>query len=110
MADAKSIPALNDRDLSRFWAGVALPHGSDCMLWTAPVDPYGYCRFHFGGRGGCDRAHRISYVLAYGEPDLVLTLDHLCRNRACCNPDHLEPVARGENVRRGEAGRVWGAL
>jgi hypothetical protein len=46
-------------------------------------------------------AHRLAYEAFVGPISVGLTLDHLCRNRACFNPAHLEPVTRGENVRRG---------
>lgn len=46
--------------------------------------------------------HRAMYELVVGKIPDGLTLDHLCRVRACCNPDHLEPVTMLENLRRGE--------
>lgn len=46
------------------------------------------------------RAHRFSYELARGKIPEGLDLDHLCRNRACVRPDHLEPVTDKENVHR----------
>lgn len=46
-------------------------------------------------------AHRFSYELHVGPIPEGLVIDHLCRNRLCVNPDHLEPVTSQENVRRG---------
>lgn len=103
------IPALSDRDLRRFWSKVGLPDVQGCMNWLArDTDTYGYGRISIGlgHRPPKYKAHRVAYALAYGDPGESV-LDHLCRNHACCNPDHLEPVTHGENVRRGQGG--WGA-
>jgi hypothetical protein len=51
-------------------------------------------------------AHRFVYQLKHGPIDPSKDIDHLCRNRMCCNPDHLEPVSRSENLRRGSQGRT----
>lgn len=88
----------------RFWAKVRLDP-SGCWIWTASQQSKGYGQF--GSRsGGCRRgkstqAHRIAYELRVGPIPEGMTLDHLCRNTLCVNPDHLEPVTRGENVLRG---------
>jgi hypothetical protein len=46
--------------------------------------------------------HRLTWLYQRGPVQSGLELDHLCRNRACCNPQHLEPVHHRENIRRGE--------
>lgn len=86
----------------RFWAKFDRDPVTGCWNWTAAVDPQtGYGKFHVAP-GEIANAHRYAYLLLAGNVPDDLTLDHLCRNRACVNPAHLEPVERGENVRRGD--------
>lgn len=74
----------------------------DCWHWTGTRDRRGYGRLSNPHRSSL--AHRAIYeILVAAIPD-GLTLDHLCRNHGCVNPDHLEPVTQAENVRRGLAG------
>jgi hypothetical protein len=86
--------ALDER---RFWRKVLI--GDECWPWTG-AQSGGYGNFWRGGSTG--RAHRFSYELMVGAIPKGLTLDHLCRNRACVRPDHLEPVTNRENIMRGE--------
>lgn len=61
-----------------------------------------YCHVTINGRS--HKVHRLVYEHFRGPIPEGLTLDHLCRNRRCANPDHLEPVPSGENTRRGRVG------
>lgn len=69
-----------------------------CWIWQATTDRHGYGTFYLGRN---KRAHRASFELHGRSVPSGLELDHLCRNRACVRVDHLEPVTRAENIRRG---------
>lgn len=71
----------------------------DCWVWGAFKNPGGYGKFSYEKVSRL--AHRISYLIHVGEIPPGLELDHLCRNRACVNPGHLEPVTRSTNIQRG---------
>ena len=68
------------------------------MIWTASRNYRGYGQVKI--RGKMVGAHRVSFLWHHGEIPDGLELDHLCRNTACVNPSHLEPVTGTENKRR----------
>jgi HNH endonuclease len=74
-----------------------------CWEWQAGmVQPQGYGAFMEDNHSKRHQyAHRAVYQLFVGAIPEGLTLDHLCRNRRCVRPDHLEPVSNAENLRRG---------
>ena len=74
----------------------------DCWLWTKCKNSDGYGRMRVNGV--LEQVHRVSYEIFVGPIPEGLELDHTCRNRACINPAHLEPVTHLENVRRGRRG------
>lgn len=69
-----------------------------CWIWIGHQNDHGYGRGNFNGRQ--TQAHRLIYEVLVGDVPLGLELDHLCRNRLCVNPAHMEPVTHQENVRR----------
>ena len=77
------------------------PELGPCWIWIAAKNQ-GYGSFRIGGRydGRTLLAHVFSYWFYADIPD-GFDLDHLCRNPPCVNPEHLEPVTRRENLRRG---------
>lgn len=81
----------------RFMRHITLGN-NDCWNWTA-YKHRGYAYLRVNGR--TQRAARYFYKTLIGEIPDGLELDHLCRNKVCVNPDHLEPVSHRENVLRG---------
>lgn len=82
----------------RFWEKVDRGGPDECWAWTGGGPP-SYGRFGIGGR--THLAHRVAYELMVGPIPDGLDIDHLCRNKVCVNPAHLEPVPHAVNVRRG---------
>lgn len=86
----------------RFWEKVDQDGPNGCWIWTGTKNEQGYGRFALFCRPTRQvRAYRYSYELLVGPIPEGLELDHLCRNRGCVNPDHLEPVTHRENTLRG---------
>lgn len=81
----------------RFWANVHKTEG--CWVWVGYMGQYGYGRFYVNRTRV--PAQRFAYELLVGPIPEGLMLDHLCRNRACVNPKHLEPVSGRDNTLRG---------
>jgi hypothetical protein len=89
---------------ARFISKTRVDRTTGCWKWTGTILSRGYGQYYVGG-GQKNRiqllAHRFAYEVLIGPIPSDLTIDHLCRNRACVNPLHMEVVTRGENVLRG---------
>jgi hypothetical protein len=86
----------------RFWSKVDydVHDTSRCWTWEAHKTRGGYGQFGIYS-GQMVSSHRLAYELEVGVIPDGLDLDHLCRNRSCVNPNHLEPVSEKENALRG---------
>lgn len=75
-----------------------------CWTWTGSPTSNGYGRISWAVDRKITYAltHRVMWAHHRGAIPEGLDLDHLCRNRLCCNPDHLEPVTRQTNLLRGD--------
>jgi hypothetical protein len=96
---------MNAEDVERFWSKVDTSGGPDaCWPWIGPKKDNGYGQFQFGGKAASTQviAHRAAFEMRSGAIPAGLQIDHLCRNRPCCNPKHHEPVTQRENLMRGE--------
>jgi len=72
----------------------------NCWVWYGSKDRQGYSRIQINKRSYI--GHRLMYEYYHGDIDPNLTIDHLCRNHACVNPEHLEQVTLRENILRGD--------
>lgn len=87
-----------------FHERVADPDERGCTVWTGSMSSSGYGLYLVKSVGKRRMAHVVAWNMKFGEVPAGLQLDHLCRNRACVNTDHLEPVTGKVNVNRG----YWG--
>lgn len=84
---------------SSFWCRVLNVGNPGCWEWAGARTPTGYGHIQIKGR--TISTHRLVYQCICGPIPKGLTIDHLCRNRLCVNPEHLEAVTFRENTRRG---------
>jgi hypothetical protein len=95
----KPIPfPLTPRQRDEFWTKVAFTQAG-CWEWQRNVLRNGYGQKSFGGK--MYLAHRVAWTDMNGPIPQSMTLDHLCRNRKCVRPNHLEPVSIKVNILRG---------
>jgi len=100
LADRRGGVTATEQIVARFASKIMIDPETDCWYWQGHLSRTGYGEFWVGHER--HTAHRWSYLLFVGPLPDELVLDHLCRNRGCVNPKHVEPVTNGENVLRGE--------
>lgn len=87
-------------DIDRFATKYTVAE-SGCWNWNDYVTPKGYGLFRYQGK--TQKAHRVAYQLLKGDLVDGLVIDHLCKNRSCVNPNHLEQVTNKTNLDRGRS-------
>lgn len=78
---------------------------NECLIWQGQTDTSGYPNIKFKGKNHL--VHRAYYKEIVGNIASHDTLDHICRNKLCVNPKHLEPVSRSENIKRMQISKYY---
>lgn len=97
------LPGHGMRRLAADYEVVDSGHGSSCWRWLGTLTKKGYGQLR---RDGYRFAHIWTYEQRHGPGSAKPQLDHLCRNRWCVNPDHLEPVTNTVNTLRGTKAKL----
>jgi hypothetical protein len=100
---------LDDLGLwNRVWTRIIGDLATHCWVWTAAKSSRGYGEIKLGGVQSSP--YRVVYEWLVGTIPYGLVLDHLCQNRLCVNPAHMEPVTPGENTLRGQSPQALNRL
>jgi len=96
----RAIPLqfMNSEVRERFWSRIERGDPEECWPWRTRSSRNGYSLWEWLGMSWM--VHRVAYTLVKGPIPDGLTVDHLCRNKRCCNPSHLDAVTGSENTKR----------
>lgn len=103
----KKMITIDETLIQRFKNKIKKENG--CWLWTSTLNWKGYGRFMICQNGLTyqPHAHRVSYLIHYGNIPKVMTVHHKCHNKKCVNPEHLELKTNLENIMEGNC---WSAV
>jgi DNA-binding transcriptional regulator YiaG len=83
------------KDIERFWSKVDIRSDGECWNWKAGKFTEGYGEFHINHV--VLRANRVAYVISHGTIPNDFHVHHICSNKGCCNPNHLQALTRSEH-------------
>lgn len=106
MRKQRTRPNISDYQRSVFDSRFIVDERTGCWNWTGPFNGKqgGYGQYSIGAMPY--RIHQLSYWFHVGDIPPGHEIDHLCRNRTCGNPDHLEAVTHAENMARAKAAKT----
>ena len=87
------------------WARIGFGHSDDCWPWLGFIKPNGYGSLNYKGK--TKQAHRAVYECFIGSIDDELVIDHICQNKKCVNPNHLQQVTQSRNLLYGNQKRTF---
>lgn len=94
---------IPQRIRERFWHKVDVQHAWSCWTALTSVGSHGYAQIGWRdetGRARMTLMHRVAYAMSHGPIPRGLVVDHLCHNRTCCNPAHLQLLSNEANSAR----------
>lgn len=95
---------MSDRQTAVFDSRITIDDETGCWNWSGPFHTSGYGQYSIARMPY--RIHQLAYWRYKGDVPAGLEIDHLCRNRICCNPEHLEAVTHQVNMARAFAART----